>query len=167
MAAAGLAAALWLAACGERGAPDLMNLRATEGPDEFAILPPRSLELPPSLTELPEPTPGGTNLTDPDPHGDAIDALGGRRDGGAGADGGLVAHVTRYGTDPAIRAELAAEDLEFRQDNRGKPLERLFNVNVYFKAYRDQSLDQHAELAHWRRRGVKTVSAPPEGIERE
>lgn len=166
MAAAMLSAALMLAACGERGTPDLMNLRATEGPDEFAILPPRSLQLPPSLTDLPEPTPGGANLTDPDPHGDAITALGGRPDGGAGADGGLVAHVGRYGTDPGIRAELAAEDLEFRQDNRGRPFERLFNVNVYFKAYRKQSLDQHAELEYWRRRGVKTVSAPPEGLDR-
>jgi hypothetical protein len=34
-------------------------------------------------------------------------------------------------------------------------------VNVYFKAYRAQSLDQQAELAFWRRRGVRTPSAPP------
>jgi hypothetical protein len=34
-------------------------------------------------------------------------------------------------------------------------------VNVYYKAYKDQSLDQQAELFRWRKRGVKTPSAPP------
>jgi hypothetical protein len=34
-------------------------------------------------------------------------------------------------------------------------------VNVYYKAYRKQRLDQQAELARWRALGVRNPSAPP------
>ena len=51
--------------------------------------------------------------------------------------------------------------LEWRRDNNGRILERLFNVNVYYRAYEDMSLDQQAELWRWRKRGVRTPSAPP------
>jgi hypothetical protein len=142
--------------------PQLMNIRsATQGPDEFGILPPKALELPKDLAALPEPTPGGKNLTDPTPKEDAILALGGRPNGGAGGDAGLMNHVSRYGVNGNIRDTLAAEDLEWRRDNNGRILERLFNVNVYYKAYSEQSLDQQAELFRWRKRGVRTPSAPP------
>ncbi len=156
-------ALLLLAACGGDGEPRLMNLRQTgDGPDEFAILPPKPLELPASLQELPEPTPGGGNRTDPTPHADAIVALGGRAEAGTAGDAGLLSHTGRYGRAADIRAVTAAEDLEFRRSNKGRVLERIFNVNVYYRAYRDQSLDQHAELARWRRAGIRTPSAPPE-----
>ena len=62
---------------------------------------------------------------------------------------------------PGIRETLAAEDLEFRRKNDGRILEKIFNVNVYFKAYKKMWLDQHAELARWRKAGAKTPSAPP------
>lgn len=155
--------AVTLAGCAKSDkTPHLMNLRsATNGPDEFGILPPKALEMPTDLAALPEPTPGGANLTDPKPKDDAILALGGRPGSGAGADAGLVAHVSRYGVASGIRETLAAEDLEWRRDNNGRLLERLLNVNVYYKAYRKQSLDQQAELWKWRQRGVKTPSAPP------
>lgn len=158
-----LAAVLLLTACGDRDRPpQLMNIRsATDGPDEFAILPPRPLQTPESFTELPEPTPGGANLTDPTPNADAVAALGGDIAGGARGDAGLLNHATRYGVNADIRAVLASEDLEWRRDNKGRILERLLNVNVYFKAYRNQSLDQQAELRKWRRLGIRTVSAPP------
>ncbi|WP_426033789.1 DUF3035 domain-containing protein [Cypionkella sp. TWP1-2-1b2] len=156
------AALLALAACSEK-APDLMNLRSdSNGPDEFAILPPKALELPVSLADLPAPTPGGANLTDPNPQGDAITALGGKPAATSGvSDAGLYNYATRQGVTPGIRATLAAEDLEFRKKNNGRPLERLFNLNVYYKAYAKQSLDQHAELARWRAAGARTPSAPP------
>lgn len=158
------AMAMLISACGD-GDPRLMNLRATgNGPDEFAILPPKSLQMPTDLRALPAPTLGGGNLTDPTPEADAMAALGGRINHGGGvpaSDGALVNHASRFGTSPAIRSELAAEDLAFRSDNKGRVLERIFNVNVYFKAYRKQSLDQQAELKRWRKRGVRTVSAPP------
>ena len=160
------AAVLALAACGRSDdAPQLMNIRSTtQGPDEFAILPPKPLEMPEDIAALPEPTPGGVNRTDPTPNADAVAALGGTlRPAGCvpAADAALVGHAGRYGLTAGIRETLAAEDLEWRRDNNGRLLERLFNVNVYFKAYADQSLDQQAELWRWRRAGVRTPSAPP------
>ena len=161
LAVAGLALLL-LSACGGRDRPpSLMNIRSTEGPDEFAILPPKALTLPESLTELPEPTPGGTNLTDPTPNEDAVAALGGRPVGGVAGDAGLIRQAGRYGTAPDIRPTLAAADLDFRQRNRGRPLERLFSLNVYYRVYKPQALDPNRELERWRARGVRNVSAPP------
>jgi hypothetical protein len=149
-----------VAACGQ-GEPELMNLRAGDGPDEFAILPPKPLQLPPDLAALPTPTPGAGNLTDPDPRGDAIAALGGNPAGGLAGDAALLNHTARYGRAADIRATLAAEDYAFRDRNRGRVLERLFNTTVYYRAYADMSLDQQAELRKWRRRGIPTPSAPP------
>jgi hypothetical protein len=160
-------AAVVLSACSDRE-PELLNLRAaTDGPDEFLILPTRPLEAPADFSALPPPTPGGRNLVDYVPAEDAVAALGGNpgalsTPGIPASDGNLVAQAGRYGLDRGIRQTLAAEDLEFRRVNNGRPLERLFNVNVYFKAYRRQSLDQYAELERLRRLGIKTASAPPD-----
>jgi Protein of unknown function (DUF3035) len=158
-----LAAMLMLSACAS-GTPELMNLTSGEGPDEFGIVPPKPLAMPENLAELPPPTPGGANLTDRNPEGEAIAALGGKpgaAGGVASGDAALYAHAARYGVDGGIRSTLAAEDLEWRRDNNGRILERLFNVNVYYKAYADQRLDQQGELARWRATGVRTSSAPP------
>lgn len=160
------AAALALAAC-ERGEPQLMNIRSnTASPDEFAILPTKPLLMPDDLRALPPPTPGGPSRTDPTPVADAIAALGGNpaaRDRGVpAADAALLAHAQRHGVDPGIRERLAAEDYEFRSRNRGRVLERAFNVNVYFRAYRAMALDRYAELARWRLLGVRTPAAPPD-----
>ena len=161
----GLAAVLALSACDRNREPQLLNVKAQgTGPDEFAILPVKPLTQPESYATLPPPTPGGTNRTDQTPFADATLALGGTPDGGI-RDGGLVNYASRYGVPPAIRSQLAAEDVEFRRKNDGRVLERLFNVNVYFKAYQKHSLDQYAELERLRRLGVRTVSAPPEGFE--
>lgn len=162
-------AILVLSACARNAEPDLMNLsNAGDGPDEFAILPARPLEQPTDLALLPPPTPGGTNRTDPTPDADAIAALGGNpaaavaRGGGVpAADGALLAQAGRYGVTPGIRQTLAAEDLEFRRQNDGRLLERLFNANVYFSAYRPFALDQQRELERWRAAGARNVSAPP------
>ena len=164
-----IVAMLGLAACGGRNkTPELMNIRATEGPDEFGILPPKPLEMPESLTDLPEPTPGGENRTDPRPFDDASIALGGKPQASAGgvpaADSALYSHAGRFGVEGGIRERLASEDLEWRRDRNGRLLERLLNVNVYFKAYKRFWLDQHAELARWRAKGVKTPSAPPRKV---
>lgn len=159
-------AMLALGACsGGSDEPRLMNLRsATDGPDEFAIVPPKPLEMPEDLAALPEPTPGGTNRTDPTPEADAIVALGGRPDAARGVpagDAGLINHASRNGVSGSIREELAAADLEHRRRSDGRLLERLFGTNVYYRAYRNQELDQHRELARWRRAGAQNVSAPP------
>jgi hypothetical protein len=158
-------AILVLAGCGGDREPRLMNLRsATQGPDEFGILPPKPLDLPEDLAALPAPTPGGVNRTDPTPLEDAVVALGGNPDAGSripSGDSALYSHAARFGVESNIRATLATEDLEYRRTNNGRLLERLLDVNVYFRAYRRQSLDQQAELAYWRARGLPTPSAPP------
>lgn len=156
------AALVALAACGGSGDPRLMNLRNTEsGPDEFSILPTEPIEIPQNLSELPPPTPGGVNRTDPDPESDAIRALGGNPERAARAAGDIVGYTTRFGVSPDIRGVLAAEDLEFRRRNDGRLLERVFDVNVYFRAYRRMALDRYAELERLRRAGVRTPAAPP------
>lgn len=163
--AVAMAAMLALTACSGDKVPNLMNLRSsTNGPDEFGILPPKALELPEDLTALPEPTLGGANRTDPTPNADAIVALGGNPKAAGGipaGDGALVRYASRAGTAAGIRDTLAAEDLEWRRKHDGRLLERIFNVNVYYKAYRKQSLDQQADLQKWRKRGLRTPSAPP------
>jgi hypothetical protein len=160
-----VAAALMLAGCGGSDTPNLMNVRASgNGPDEFSILPPKPLEMPETLAALPPPTVGGANRTDPTPKADAIIALGGNPNTSGtvpAGDGVLVNYAARNGISADIRTTLATEDLAFRRDNDGRLLERIFNVNVYFKAYADQSLDQYADLARWRRAGARTPSAPP------
>jgi len=156
-----------LAGCGGSEEPSLMNIRSTTNtPDEFAILPNKPIEIPEDLAALPAPAPGAANRVDPTPEADAVAALGGNparlaQTAVPASDGALVARATRYGVAGSIRSELAAEDLEYRRRNDGRLLERVFNVNVYYRAYRKQSLDQYAELERWRRRGVQTVAAPP------
>lgn len=154
---------LGLTACSQ-GTPSLMNLRNTEaGPDEFAIVPTNELELPPT-TALPTPTRGGTNRADPNPEADAIAALGGNITRANTNAGDLVNHASRFGVTPNIRGTLAAEDEAFRGRNGGRLLERLFNTNVYYRAYREQSLNRYAELERLRRSGIQTPSAPPPGL---
>lgn len=165
---AALLAPALLAACGG-GDPQLMRLRAeTSSPDEFAVVPTKPLEIPGgpvSVAALPVPTPGGANRTDPTPQADAVAALGGRPGAGVAGDAGLVATTGRYGTDPAIRQSLAAEDYEFRQRNNGRLLPRLFGQTTYFQAYAPYALDQQAELARWRQAGARTPGAPPPAAE--
>ena len=157
-----------LSACSRNKDPRLLNISSsTEGPDEFAILPNKPLQQPESFSALPTPTPGGANRGDATPNQDAIAALGGNpaavtRGGIPSGDAAIVAHSSRYGRQGNIREQLAAEDLAFRQRKDGRVLERLFNVNVYFRAYRKQSLDKYAELERFRRAGVRTPSAPPD-----
>ena len=161
---------LTLSAC-SRGndVPSLMNAaRGGSSPDEFSILPTQPLQAPSDFNALPQPTPGGSNLVDPDPRAAAVAALGGRvsAERGAGipaADAALLAHAGRNGVSADIRATLAEEDLEFRRRNNGRLLERLFNTNLYARAYEDEVIDSQEELRRWRARGARTPSAPPEG----
>jgi hypothetical protein len=155
-----------LGACATRDTqPILMHAaQSHRGPDEFSILPTRPLQSPPDFNTLPTPTPGGRNLVDPDPRAEAYAALGGRAPaaGIPAADAALLAHAARHGVQPDIREQLAAEDLQFRQRNRGRLLERLFGVNVYHRAYgRAQGLDSDTELERWRAAGRRTPAAPP------
>ncbi|MBC7476556.1 MAG: DUF3035 domain-containing protein [Pseudorhodobacter sp.] len=166
LAVAGIMLVL-LTACGTaHEAPRLMNLRAgADGPDEFAILPPKALANPTDMSALPEPTPGGSNRTDQNPEADAIAALGGKVPAPAGgiavADAALTQYAARQGVTPDIRATLAAEDLRYRQTHRGRLLERLFSVTTYYEVYSSFALNAYTELARWQAAGVATPSAPP------
>ena len=157
-----------LTACA-RGEPNLMRVESSgRGPDEFGIVPGKPIEIPNDLRALPPPAPiGSGNRTDATPESDAVAALGGsparlERDGRT-PDGTLVTAASRFGVASNVRGELAAEDLEFRQRNRGRVLERLFGVTTYFDAYRRQELDQHPEQERWRRAGARSSAAPPSG----
>lgn len=160
---------LALAAC-TRGEPDLIRFRATnDGPDEFSVLPTQPLtleELPADVSSLPSPTPGGGNLTDPTPVANAYAALGGSMAAAnRPADGGIVNYASRGGVNPNIRTELAADDARFRQQRRGRLLERVFGVTSYYDSYRVQSLDQYRELQRIRGAGVRNPAAPPPDVE--
>ena len=163
-----LIAAVTLAACGGREdrVPNLLSISqpTSDGPDEFSVLPAEPLVLPSDLAALPPPTPGQANRTDPTPRAEAIAALGGNPAvlSRASNDGALVRYAGRFGVSDNIRATLAASDLRFRQQNDGRPLERLFDVNVYFDSYEPLSLDQYAELERLRRAGIRTSSVPPD-----
>ncbi|SFJ51075.1 Beta-barrel assembly machine subunit BamF [Celeribacter neptunius] len=137
-----------LVACGQSG-PRTPN-RVKTGPDEFSIVPGKPLQEPANYTDLPAPTPGGANLTDATPKADAIVALGGRVPTG-GVDGGIVSYASRYGVDPAIRADLSKAD-EGRRTGRGS----------YERAYKRFALDAYEEWLRLRAMGVTVPSAPAE-----
>ncbi len=158
-----------LAACGggSEEAPNLLNISQPQsaGPDEFAILPSKPLEMPQDMAALPAPTPGGVNRADLTPANDVAAALGGNASiltRASSGDVALLAYIWRYGRDPNIRATLAAADLEFRRENDGLLLERLFSVNIYYQVYEPFELDQYAELERLRRAGIQTSSVPPD-----
>lgn len=147
--------------------PQLHNIESgLDSPDEFSVLPTRTLALPPDLNQLPQPTPGGGNITDPNPLGDAVAALGGDpqrivpAEIGA-ADGALVNYASRLGTSPGIRVQLGKEDIEWRSGHSRRLLETLARTDVYYRAYEPMTLDSAAEQLRWQRAGVRTPSAPP------
>ncbi|APX21444.1 MAG: DUF3035 domain-containing protein [Rhodobacteraceae bacterium] len=160
-----------LAACsGDERDIRLHELRSNSGqPEEFAIVPNKPLEQPPSYNALPTPAPGAANRTDQTPKADAVAVLGGnpaRLDETAAprGDAALINRASRYGRQGDIRGQLASEDLAFRKRKS------IFNWKLvpedeYDKAYRAQWLDAYGVLDAFRRAGVRTPSAPPEGWE--
>ncbi len=157
-----LAACIAVAGCSDGGG----GMLGEDGPNEFAVLPTAPLETPDSLTALPAPTPGTRNLVARAPERLVVEALGGDprlldSDQVPAGEQALVLAASRGGVIPDIRSRLAAEDEEFRQSSRGRPLEVLFGTNVYFRIYSDQSLDAYAELARLRQAGIRTPAAPP------
>lgn len=153
-----------LSACsGDRGLRDLRSNGG--GPDEFRVMPVAPLILPSDLNNLPPPTPGGTNLTDPTPNADAVAVLGGNPNalvpaGIPARDGALITAASRNGVDPTIRQTLASEDAAFR--NRRARLSLFGGRDRYFSAYAGQALDAYSELQRFRNAGVATPSAPPQ-----
>ena len=162
-----LLAFVGLAACG--GDTRLRDLRSfTGGPDEFSVLPSKELQSPKDYSSLPTPTPGGANLTDPNPRADGIKALGGKpgalvASGVPASEAGLVNYVSRNGVTPEIRQELSAEDAQFRKRQARFTKIRITRVDRYNQAYRKYRLNAYKEAARWRAAGANVPSAPPGG----
>lgn len=168
MIGAAMLAILGLSACGADRDISMRDLRSfTGGPDEFMVLPAKPLSEPASYAELPAPTPGGKNLTDVNPKGDAVVALGGKASAlepGAGvpaSDGALVQYASRNGVQPGIRETLAKEDEDFRRRASRFTKIRIVRVDRYNDAYKREQLKTYPTLEAWRRAGVQTPSAPP------
>lgn len=160
-----LMALVVVAACSR--APGSVDKDAiNQGPDEFSILPARALEMPQDYSTLPAPTPGGTNVADPNPNADAIAALGGRPSavnagGVPSSDAALVAAASRFGVPADIRAIVASEDAALLKRATNGGFFGFITRSTYFKVYAQQALDAFAELLRFRAAGVKTPSAPP------
>ena len=147
---------------------DLRSLRSNSGgPDEFMILPSKPLQAPETYSELPTPTPGGTNITDPQPKADAIAALGGNPNalipqGVSSSDAALVSYASRNGVPANVRETVAQEDEAFRE-RRGRFTQiRLFRVDRYEQVYQREKLDPFAQERRARSLGIATPTNPPE-----
>ncbi|MEC8574715.1 MAG: DUF3035 domain-containing protein [Pseudomonadota bacterium] len=160
-----LMGALAVSACGQKGLRDLRP--SGTGPDEFLILPSKPLEEPTTYDSLPTPTPGQANLTDRNPKGEAVAALGGRAsalvpgEGVPASDGALVSAASRYGVDPNVRTDLAALDAKKRKRENRTARFKLFPVDRYQEAYKREAIRPDEVNALFRRSGFETPSAPP------
>lgn len=157
---------LAIAGCSDIG---LRNLEPQgQGPDEFSVLPVKPLTQPQDYAFLPAPTPGGSNLTDPNPLADAVVALGGSESalnpnaGIPSGDAALVTASSRYGVPANTRQVVAEEDAEFRQRRGRWTRLRLFPVDRYAQVYERQAIDANDVNELARQRGLETPSAPPE-----
>lgn len=153
------------AGCSNQGLRDLRT--NSQGPDEFLILPVKPLESPANFAELPPPTPGGANRTDPQPKVDAVVALGGSASaltdqGVPSSDAGLVAYASRNGVPENIRQTVAQEDEEYRQRRGRWTGVRLFPVDRYSQVYEPQTMDPFEVERQARNSGIATPAAPPE-----
>lgn len=142
-------AALALGAC-DNGNPD----RLSRGPDEFAIVPVKPLEMP-VTADLP--TPRGANRADLTPLADGVAALGGRQTSPDGqfpaSDGALVTYAARAGLSSDIRSVLAEEDAIFVKRRR-----RLLGPEL---PYEEMRLDPYELIDLYRARGYRVPTPPP------
>lgn len=157
-------ATAFLGACSNQGLIQMSS--NSPGPDEFMVDPKKELIMPSSMSELPPPTPGQGNRADVDAQAEMLIALGGRpksEDAPIPAqDGALVSAASRFGVQPNVRTELAAEDAEFRR-KRGRLTQfKIFPENEYADVYRPQALDPRDTAEAWQRAGADTPSFPPQ-----
>ncbi|WP_299951766.1 DUF3035 domain-containing protein [uncultured Ruegeria sp.] len=154
-----------VAGCSDIG---LRNLKPPgQGPDEFSVLPVKPLTEPKDYAFLPAPTPGGANLTDPNPQADAVVALGGSEAALnpntpiPASDAALVTASSRYGVPANTRQVTAEEDAAFRKSRGRWTRLRLFPVDRYSQVYERQAIDANNANEAARQRGIETPSAPP------
>ena len=147
-----------LIGCSQEGRdPNLATFKPNANPDELALIVYNKIEKPENLSEI---TPPKTNVNsvEPNPKADALAAFGGREPRRnrsiPDTDNTMLTHISRLGINPEIRGVLASEDLEFRNNVRGRPLEVLAKVNLYYKAYEPYSLDPELEVIRLREAGI-------------
>ncbi|HRO12674.1 DUF3035 domain-containing protein [Amaricoccus sp.] len=163
LGAAAVLAALALAGCGQGGVAGSLRSAGIAGkPDEFMVLPTRPLEMPENLTALPPPTPGAVNRVDYRPHAEAVSGLTGRPQVQGSGGGGLVAAAGPR--DPAIRGQLAQEDVAWRQTHHGRLLERLFSSDREALVYRPMVLNAPEAFETQRAQGRRVPAAPPAAL---
>ncbi|MEH6524031.1 DUF3035 domain-containing protein [Sulfitobacter sp.] len=152
-----------VAGCANVGLRDLKS--TSKGPDEFGIAPVGALQEPLNYSELPTPTPGGSNRADRSALAEGAKAFGGNLGDANGPvparDGALVRHVSRLGVNPNIRETLAETDAAFRKRKARLTQYRIVPVDRYNQAYRKEALDAQAEQGRWLRAGARVPSAPP------
>ena len=156
---------LAIAGCSDIG---LRNLEPPgDGPDEFSVLPVKPLTQPEDYAFLPAPTPGGANLTDPNPRAEAVVALGGSESalnpntGVPSGDAALVTASSRYGVAANTRQVVNQEDAEFRKRKGRLTRLRLFPVDRYAQVYEREAINADAVNETARSRGIETPSSPP------
>lgn len=149
--------------------PKLLQFKNEGPPDELSVVSSKPLVFPDPTIGLQPPLPNGWNRANQTPRAEAIAKLGGNPASSSSVaafnDRNLTRYSTRFGYDPAIRQRLEAEDLAYRKKNDGLFLERVFNVNIYYDAYRPMSIDPYVELQRLRNQNVKTPAAPPRELE--
>ncbi len=158
-----LLAAVALAGCQGGVAGTLRAAGVGSKPDEFLVLPTKPLETPSDLTVLPVPTPGASNRVDYHPELEAVASLTGREvPAGTASAGALVARAGPV--DPNIRATLAADDVIYRQNNKGKLIPRLILKDNDLLIYDGVILNSGAEYERLRALGVGVPPAPPSAL---
>ena len=156
-----LLAAAALAGCAEGGIAGNLRAAGIGGtPDEFMVLPTKPHEMPADLAALPAPTPGAVNRVDYQPKLQAVASLTGKETPAGTASAGPL--IARAGpVDPNIRAELAAADVVYRENNRGQLIPRLILQDNELLIYDGEMLDRGAEFERLRAQGVAVPPAPP------
>lgn len=146
---------------GEGNFLERITASTSEAPDEFLSLPRKPLEVPPDLAALPEPQPGTVSRAELTPRSDARVALGGSADGGgSGADAAFLAAAGVQNRAAGIRETLSAEDEVWRQNNRGKLLNRLLGRVGEADIYAAFLLDPDAEADRLRDAGLRVPQQP-------
>jgi hypothetical protein len=156
-------APLALGGCEGGLAGGLRSAGVARTPDEFMVLPTRPLEMPENFAALPPPAPGTVNRVDVRPHAEAVVGLTGRS--GPVGSGGTALAAAAGPRDPAVRTQLAEEDVVWRQTHRGRLLERWFSTDREALIYRPMVLDAPDAFEYQRAQGRRVPAAPPAALE--
>ena len=149
------------------GEPDLVRYQSSGAPDEFAVTVYKPIQIPNKPDSLLSPGQQYTNRSETNPKATALAVLGGRAVSSVdnnvpNSDASLVSYVTRNGVKQNIRQVLNQEDIQYRQENKGRLFERWFGSSIYYGAYEDMMLDPYAESTRLADLGYKITMPQPQ-----